>query len=515
MMEIKQYMISFDGDELLVAEEPSGRYISMPSLCAALGLNVSGQTQRLQRLPDLTEKLKRLPLQTTGGQQRIWCLQSTAINAWLAGLRIGKTSRVSSEKIQRYRTHIEAWLEHATIQESITVRPSLPRQREVRPTPDLLPVDISAPVELHTQHPDEDALQQKMLEILSAMQSPALGTADTYITTTNSQIDQSIREASFATEWDQENVTYLASNNLEVYLGTLQKPLEITEAQAKLRQISGSTALTARVVLGLWNLRRHDQRLSLNGSAAIRLDEILAWRGIQKHTKTYAGTARRSDGYRTAQKQQIIRDLEILASCCVRGTVIVPVSPRRTRQLYVDGPYIQHAVVSAKAGQGEEVLGFFVAPGSWIHTFDSTTFRAEIDRRIFQLNPQNEQHELRLSLYLVEVWRQHALEQRHEEPFVMEELLAASTIDVDTLHMTRFVERIERALFVLWKRGLLGEPPKCLTPIDKSQSRWGKEWLASLWRLMPPRAVIERYTAWDTQQIPSWPASLGEDPKGG
>jgi hypothetical protein len=321
------------------------------------------------------------------------------------------------------------------------------------------------------------------------------------MTTTNSQIDQSIREASFA-DWDQN--LYTSSNNLEVYLGSRQAPLPITEAQAKLQQIGGSTVLTARVVLGLWNLRRNDERFSLNGSAAIRLDEILAWRGMQLHERPVipGSTQTRQDGYRTEQRQQIIRDLDILAECCVRGTVIAKIRGRDKR-IYVDGPYLRHSLVSVETPRGADIIGFFISPGDWIHTFDTSAFHAEIDQRIFRLNPQNQQHELRIALYLVESWRQRALQGQSNGLFRMQDMLAASMIEVDTLHMSRFITRIERALSALWEQGILGEEPQCQSWIDRQQSRWRKEWLESYWRLVPPTNIVDRYTQWDSLPNPN------------
>ena len=484
----QQKTITFYGDRLLVVEFPSGYSISLPALCLALDLNFSGQLQRLQRSQELATHLHQCLIHTPGGQQRVWCLKATGIDPWLSGLRLRKVKPTTTEKVQRYRNELLGTIGTFAVEDEPPL-PALHHTKE-RSQP-------SSP--LPTEGTDEDQ-KRKMLAIITNMQPPyQIGT---HITTTNSQIDQSIREASFATdEWEQN--LYMTSNHLEVYLGTRQVPLPITEAQTKLQQLGGSTVLTARVVLGLWNLRRNDERFSLNGSIGIRLDEILAWRGMQKHERPILpGSAlTRQDGYRTEHRQQIIHDLELLATCCVRGTVTGTIRGKKKR-IYVDGPYLRHSVVSIETTHGAEPIGFFVSPGDWIHTFDSSAFHAEIDQRIFRLNPQNQQHELRIALYLVESWRQRALQAQSDGLFRMQDLLAASMIEIDTAHMSRFVTRIERALTALWQQGILGEEPHPQNEIDKQQNRWGKEWLESYWHLVPPTTLVERYAEWESTLLP-------------
>src|SRR5437588_8707581 len=97
------------------------------------------------------------------------------------------------------------------------------------------------------------------------------------MTVTNYRPDQAMREASLAQkdQWkptESGEVAYLASNALEVYLGTREHPLELPQALKHIRLLSESTILTARIVLGLWNTRRNNARVSKNGSVAMLLD---------------------------------------------------------------------------------------------------------------------------------------------------------------------------------------------------------------------------------------------------
>jgi hypothetical protein len=323
---------------------------------------------------------------------------------------------------------------------------------------------------------------------------------------TNYRPDQAMREASLAQkdQWkptESGEVAYLASNALEVYLGTREHPLELPQALKHIRLLSESTILTARIVLGLWNTRRNNARVSKNGSVAILLDEILQWQGLQKHSRVaHPGTEttkRYTDGYRPEHKQRVIQDLGLLASCNVRGTCTITVRGKAT-PIEVDGPYLRYSTVSRKTSPEEKsIIGFLISPGDWITTYEQhhNYYLAEVDSRIFKLNPQNDRYALRLALYLTERWREQARQGDFSSPIVMAELLAASMIAVDERHLTvRFAPRITEALDQLEEMGIIGKH-LCLSAIDQTQARWGKDWLASRWEILPPLDLIHAYTA--------------------
>lgn len=477
----EQYTIVFQGDTLnVVATNHLAFYVSIPSVCIALGLNVKGQIQRIKRTPVLEDGLRLLPMETNGGIQRMSCMHVEWIDYWLGSIRL-KGVHPSLTKIDTYRRELPSAVYDVFHRiGSLQGQPWLATYMQQTPSPFEVAETIG-----------EDPLLEQKLAILANIPSPTLTER---FTATDSQIDRSMREATFAREdlWDTEEATriFSSSNNLQIYLGTLQSPLEVSEAQAKIRQLGGSTVLTARVVMGLWNLRRHDSRLSMNGSAAIHIDEIFAWRGLKKHQRAAhpGANLQRTDGYRTEQKQQLLRDLALLASCCVRGHCTVTVKGRR-KTFYINGPYLRYSTVTTPNLWGEEeIVGFFLSPGDWITTYEAhdQDFLVEIDRRVFLLNPQNEQHELRMALYLVERWRQQAKQGKYDQPISMIELLTASMIAIDKVNATRFATRIEDALEHLWTCGILGAKPEPITPIDKNKTRWGDDWLNSQWRLLPP-----------------------------
>jgi len=369
--------------------------------------------------------------------------------------------------------------------------PSAVEQTALFPSPD--PSATQTGGEAPTTEPD--------LEIIARI--PALPSEEAHasLPVLNYQPDQAIRQATLARaeQWHEEDacLSYRASNDLLVYLGNKKHPLPVEEALNTIRKFSTSTVVTARIVLALWHLRRHESQLTKNGSAAIRLDEVLALRGVKKQSVVaYPGTdVRYSNGYRTEDKQAILNDLGLLELCYVRGKCAVCINGR-WQTFFVDSEYLHSSVVYRQTIWGEEVAGLFVNAGDWINAYEArgNSYLAEVERSIFRLNPQNEQHELRLALYLTERWREQARGLEFATPISMEQLLEESVIPVDRKHFTdRFVPRIEDALQQLYNKGILGARPQCLTPVDKSQSRWTKAWLAAEWILLPPEDIIAHY----------------------
>ncbi len=287
---------------------------------------------------------------------------------------------------------------------------------------------------------------------------------------TNYQPDRAIREAVLAQpeDWrlEADGAAYIASNQLLVYLGDQRNPLPVEEALSTIREFSASTVLTARIALAFWHKRRYEQHLAKNGAAAMRLDEILAMRGFKKRSiPAYPGSdsdTRYTIGYRLEDKQAILLDLHLLQRCYVRGECTVMVAGK-WQQFSVDDAYLRYSAVSA------------------------------VEQKVFQLNPHDEQHELRIALYLTERWREQARKGTYDEPITMQDLLDKSVIPIDRKHAYRFIPRIEDALHQLFVKGILGAEPLCLTPPKKETARWTGAWLASQWVLLPPGEIMRHY----------------------
>ncbi len=210
----------------------------------------------------------------------------------------------------------------------------------------------------------------------------------------NYQEDRAIREGILAhtTQWEavphSQLVRYVASNQLQVYLDNPAQLQPGRPTNELLAAQSERTVLTARIVLGLWNSRRYDPRLSLNGSVAIRADEILAWRGVQKHQRTaYIGANKRfSDGYQEKHKQQVAQDMELLQQYYLRGSHTLIIQGKVTR-LPVDSPYLDITPITSNRGASN---GYLVSPGNWIDDYETYqhSFLADVNRKIFALNPK-------------------------------------------------------------------------------------------------------------------------------
>lgn len=104
---IEQQLIPFMGDDLAAALTDNGSiFITLPGMCAALGLNVKGQMQRIKRTNTLAKGLRIIPIKTRGGNQRINCLRIDKIGLWLAGVQTGSIKSEFRAKIEAYQEEL-------------------------------------------------------------------------------------------------------------------------------------------------------------------------------------------------------------------------------------------------------------------------------------------------------------------------------------------------------------------------------------------------------------------------
>jgi hypothetical protein len=494
-----QHLVPCLGQEILLILTSTGNgYVSLNNSCAVLGLNSRGQLQRIQRTLQICRGLRQFVVQTRGGSQRVNCLQVECIPEWLSGINSRMVTKELGERVATYSTII---LEHAQclLHRPITPYPDLPPSEDRDAS--ILPVDQEHLLQQELFASGQEAVEdmQEHRSLLSNL--PGISSTDTLVTT-SFQEDRAIREAGLAREnsWQEEPLSqrmrYIASNKLHVYLGDPDYPLSMTETREIIRELGESTVLTARIILGLWNIQRCDQLLAKDGSAAIRISDILEWRGVQKHSRpTYPGATKRStDGYQWIHKQQVHRDIKLLELCHLRGYHTINVEGK-FRQVRIDGPYLRVASVRDVTNKTEaDLIGYFIAPGAWINTYEEhgNFFLAEIDRRIFQLHPQKDQIALRIALYLTEHWREHLKTGGYTDPITIQELLIASMVPIDSHHLTtRFAPRVEAALATLSKQGIVGDA-RPLVPVDTTQAHWGKEWLHTPWSIVPPTNLFQR-----------------------
>jgi hypothetical protein len=510
-----QREITYRGHTFAAVRTADGNcYISIPALCDALGLIVGSQVRRIKRNEHLLAGLRHLQLVTKGGMQRVNCLHMACLQAWFDGIQTGSLSSEAQGTLRQLQTALpsllsQAFLEQTALSGSPCVSTALTEASQKGITPEnhipaLPPAIENIPAE-----------RQRALLANTLRYSP-----DSKLVVNGFEEDTAFRESCLvdAQDWLQDgSIYYEASNNIRVYLSHPNETLDLALAHEQIKKIGITTVLVARIALGLWNSRRYDQRLSENGSIAIALHEILAWRGLKKHTKAVSSgsTARMSDGYDAKYKRQIYRDFFHLQQCYLRGEYTRFDSRGCPRQFIVDGPYMRISIVWERNLWGEEeIAGFLVSPGDWITTYAGTTFGyfGLLDQRIFQLHPQRDQLALRIALYLIERWsRQAQCTQRvghpssYEEPITMQDLLTASMIFFDPRTFPlRFKERIEAALSKLFEQKILSDTPRSVFHAHEALP-WREQWLSSQWLLLPRLDVI-------TEAVPSLPAPLASLP---
>ncbi len=340
---------------------------------------------------------------------------------------------------------------------------------------------------------EKDEVKQLELMLLVSELAPTQ-----QIMVTNHPPERAVREASLASKkrWKsrKSGMYYVASNELVVSLGTPEVPLDLEEAREEIKKLGVHTTLTDRILFWYWNTRRRGPLRQENGSVPVLLTEVLRMLGVDKHKKlAYPGTHNDktySDGYRAEHKERIIRNVAILSAFQVEGPVL---KAGFSNAIEVQGPYLRSSVIRRKFAGEKTIVGFFVSPGDWVNSLDLSddSQLTRIDEAIFQLDPQNDQHAIRLSLYLAERWRDYAHHGAFEEPIKMIDLLAASMIEIDYNNLTsRFAERIERAFETLESKGIIGGV-HYLTPLDRNQANLGRAWLSRSLCILPPETFTQ------------------------
>lgn len=327
---------------------------------------------------------------------------------------------------------------------------------------------------------------------------------------------RAVRQASLAakTSWKSgvgrgpqgspyQRLYYVADNDIEISLGTLDNPLDLEDAKWQIKRAGEHTVLVDRLLLWFWLSRSHprpgDGRTfqARNGSIPISIEEMLQMLGYKKHVKReYPGGGQQySDGYRTEDKDRLTWNIALLSSFQVASTT--------DSGFGIRGSYFNY---SLGFWNGVHV-GYLVSPGDWINTVNSNEMPMlmQIDEQILHFDRLTEQHEIRLCLYLAEAFRDQLRKgtlgqpltvqnsQGQERYITMEELLEESQIKIDRNNLTqRFVPRIEEALKNLVERGVLAHA-KPVSPLDTQRGHWGKAWCSMPMLIQAPETLVEEY----------------------
>lgn len=539
---LDQKSITVLDDELPVVLASDGElYMSVPSICVALGINIRAQLRRILRTSALAPSLRQLAVQTPGGLQWCNCLSLNGIPVWLAGIRLDLTQNQPQQKLDVYRQELER-------QASITFpRPPMPltnssqvpeplishvredsapaAKQQVEDRPHMSQVSLvhasSEDVPSHNANADEDwptfskkGTPHKRQRAQDQMLRATIPPHDLYshLVVTACEEDTAFRESCLAKEqrWTIEEVPYYAaSNQVQIFLDHPELRIDPAKARQRIRSLAVSTVSTGRIAMGLWYNRWKDGRLSENGNAAIGVREILMWRDIQKRSRAVSpgSSTKISIDYESKFLERVCQDFNSLRQCHLRRQYNVAVNGK-LRQFSITSPYMYIGVVTEEniPPYNHKVSGFLVKPGDWFATYlgHGLDKFAVIDRRIFSLDPQHDSLAACIAFYLVERWQALAREASIEEiendllqpfraPIRMSDLLTASMIGIDRINLTsRLVGRVEAALAKLFVRHILGDQPLCLSSI-KTNGYWGRAWLSSLWNLVPTLEVADEY----------------------
>ena len=82
--------VPFDGDTLFAGEIDGAVYVALKPICERLGLAWTGQHDRLQRDPVLSEGIRVIRIPSAGGTQETTCLKLEMLNGWLFGIDVGR-----------------------------------------------------------------------------------------------------------------------------------------------------------------------------------------------------------------------------------------------------------------------------------------------------------------------------------------------------------------------------------------------------------------------------------------
>jgi len=368
-----------------------------------------------------------------------------------------------------------------------------------------VPVEIAKAEIAATQHRLVEAIQMPLPGLV--VQQP--------VTVLDHPTGRAVRQASLASKssWKlasqkgspKQRLYYLADNNIEISLGTLENPLELKEAKEQIKRAGELTVLVDRLLLWFWLSRSHPRPgdgktfIGRNGSVPVSIEEMLEMLGYTKHKKReFEGGPQYFDGYRTEDKDKLLWNIDILAQ--------FQVSSENESGFGIRGAYMRYTL-----GFWNGVhAGYLISPGDWINAVDlvEAPMLMRIDEQIIRFDRQAEQHEIRLCLYLAEAFRDQlkkgtlgqpltvpADNQTGRERYItMEELLNEARIKIDRNNLTqRFAPRIEAALHNLVERNILA----CADPLNtidtQQKGYWGKTWCAMPMIIQAPQRLVEEY----------------------
>jgi hypothetical protein len=100
---LKQELVKFEGDELLVATKNGVSYVSIKSVCDALGLDSKWQSRMVQEDEILQAEVEVTPFQVGGQSRQMVCLNLLCLHGWLFSIKPSRVKISSREKLKVYK----------------------------------------------------------------------------------------------------------------------------------------------------------------------------------------------------------------------------------------------------------------------------------------------------------------------------------------------------------------------------------------------------------------------------
>jgi len=108
-----------EGDEVVAVRLSTGAiYVPIRPLCATLGLEASGQIQRIRRREALAEMLRTIPVPTAGGTQDLACIHVEAVPLWLSGVDTARVKEDLRAKLVDFQRWARSRIAEAFLAES-------------------------------------------------------------------------------------------------------------------------------------------------------------------------------------------------------------------------------------------------------------------------------------------------------------------------------------------------------------------------------------------------------------
>lgn len=95
--------VNFRQDTLFAVERDDGVYVAVKPMCESLGLNWSGQHQKIKEDPVLSEGMCVIHIPSPGGAQETTCLKLELVNGWLFKVESRRVKEEARPKLLTYQ----------------------------------------------------------------------------------------------------------------------------------------------------------------------------------------------------------------------------------------------------------------------------------------------------------------------------------------------------------------------------------------------------------------------------